>query len=255
MNKQYTPDLIRTELFLEDVPVKTKFGVAHGGRGSSAELARQSARAMLRGEVDQLIFAGGVRVFDPLTLAGIFSFNSSYFFEHSLRDGFKRAAEFLSPQKEALLMADIAMQEGVSSRDIIVEGNGVPTSRHTGQNVDNLLSQTDGLLEDVVQDGALKVFGLAYNTRRACSVWDRKLNKDRNHAVIIVPRSFYPYGFTSENWHKSKDIRERIVYPEMAKIDPENEKSHLKTTNDVTVYDAALHSKRAMASLPGIILK
>lgn len=139
MTMGYTPDFIRKNLFLEDVPVKTKFGVAHGGRGSSAELARQSAIAMLSGEVEKLIFAGGVRVFDPLTLLGIFSFNSSYFLEGGLRNGFKQAAEFLSQREEALLMADIAMQEGVSSKDIIIEGNGMPTSRHTGQNVDNLL--------------------------------------------------------------------------------------------------------------------
>lgn len=110
------------------------------------------------------------------------------------------------------------------------------------------------MLENVVAEGALKVFGLVYNTRRACSVWDKKLNIDRNENVIIVPRSFYPYGFTFENWHRSRDIRERIVYPEMAKIDPENEKSHLRTTYDVTVYDAAMHSNRARASLPIITL-
>lgn len=248
----YTPDYIRKELFLSDIPVKTKFGVAHGGKGSSAELARQTARALLRGEVEKVIFAGGVKVFDPLTLAGIFASHSAYFTQEGLKTGFKRAVEFLSPKKEAVLMADIAMQEGVRARDIIIEGNGRPTSRHTGQNVDFLISQTDGVAQDIVQEGAIKVFGLAYNTLRACSVWERKLNRDRDGSVIIVPRSFYPYGFTLENWHLSNDIRERIVYPEMAKIDPNNPSSHLYTTNDVAHYDPESHRERALKALPKI---
>jgi len=111
------------------------------------------------------------------------------------------------------------------------------------------------LYEDIIEEGVLKVFGLVYNTRRLCSVWERKLNVDRKQNVIIVPRSFYPYGFTSENWSTSKDIRDRIVYPEMAKIDLANPDSHHHITSDVAIYNAERHSQAAVDSLPKCVLE
>ncbi len=247
----YNPDFIKEHLFVEDVPVKTKFGVAHGGRGSSAELARQSARAQLKGEVDKLVFVGGARVLDPLTLAGIASFNHKYFTNDGLRGMFNKASEFLSLKKEALLMADIAMEEGVRSEDIIIEGNGNPTSQHTGEHIDFTLRDAS-LKQDIVSEGSLKVFGLVYNTRRICGTWQKKVCEDMGENLIIVPKSFYPYGFTENNWHESDDIRNRIVYPEMAKIDPENTNSHFYKTNDVVQYDADKHRENALAILAEI---
>jgi len=73
MISTYTPDFVRKNLFLQDVPVKTKFGVVHGGKGSSAVLVEKAVGAKLNGEIDRLVFTGGMRVFDPLTLVGIFS--------------------------------------------------------------------------------------------------------------------------------------------------------------------------------------
>lgn len=247
----YTPDLIRDELFIDDVRVKTKFGAAHGGRGSSASMARFAAAAQMRGEVDTLIFTGGARVFDPLTLAGITKFNPSYFLENGLATAFHLAGQFLSPRREALQMADIAMKEGVPSAKVIIEGDGRPRSKHTGTNVDFLLDHSRDLEDALLNEGALTVFGLVYNTRRLCGTWQRKVNEDRQACdFTIAPRSFYPYGFTAENWPQSADIRERIVYAEMAKIDPANPQSLLHTTDDVSPFQEFQHRKRAIAQFP-----
>ncbi|MBX2834918.1 MAG: hypothetical protein KTR28_08090 [Micavibrio sp.] len=252
---KYTPEIIAEKLFIDDVPVRTKFGVVHGLGGASAEAARLAAGAKKRREVDKIIVTGGVTAFDPLPLYGIMKFNRKYFTQGSLADTFGRVAEFLSPHREALLMADVMMSEGVEARDIIVEGGGYPTSTHAGENVDRLL-EDKGLQADLVGEGALKVLGLVYNTRRMCCTWQRKFQDvEDGENMIIVPRSFYPFGFTSDNWPKSDLIKNCIVYPEMWKIDPGNPESLINTRpNDVMPFDEDTHRQRALRELEHINL-
>lgn len=251
----YTPEQIEKDLFIPDAPYKTKYLVVHGLKCASAALARAAVEAYKRGDVEKLVFTGGAPVRDYLAFVAIATANPRYFLKDGLKGIFNTAKEFFSSDPEAIFMANIAKSLGVDPNDIIIENNGKPTSSNTPENVRNLLENThlpkthQTLQEAFKEEGAISVMGLTYNTRRQCGTWSCITNDE----LIIIPRSIYPYNYTPENWKNSLLTCWLIVYPEMAKIDPNNDNAYIKIhPEDVKTFPAEEHLNRAEAKLESL---
>ncbi len=238
----YSPDYVRERLFIADMAmIKTKYGAAQGVRGASAELARYAAGLQKRGTVEFLLFSGGKRVFDPQTAIAIGGFQISQKNWPGLRKMFADAGNFLSPKREAELMRDVAIQEGVDPTKIIVEGDEGfegPTSTNTAQNVERLLAN-EALLEDLKREGVVSVLAHAYHTRRTCGTWLAKMSPHRRD-FNVVARSDYPFGFTPHNWNVPF-IRD-LVLKEAFETDLRQAGSLIRRNpEDVLYYDADRH--------------
>lgn len=221
----YTVEEIQSDLFIPDCGLKTKFAVAHGCKGASGELARFAAKRFHAGDFEWLVLTGGVRVFDPLTFAALMRFN--------LSEALAKAWDFAAIQKEADYMKAVVLRHGVPAARIFcedVQGRGA-RSKHTGQNVENLLSMPE-LKDDLYSENAVMVLGHAYQTRRLAGTWRKKMPE----GFHIATRSCFPYGFTRENWSGVWGV-EQLIQGEMAKIDAQNPNALLYTTNDVVYFD------------------
>ncbi len=263
---QYDGDYVRTHVFVDDVKkdgraLKTKFGVAHGCRGASAELARFAADALLRGEVDKLVFSGGNVVRDILTFGGLAQMtivDKDKGLGQKLGAVFDRARDCFAMQSilhfytEAEYMKKVALEHirkqipDFDENRIIIENQhaGVrPTSSNVADGVGQLL-RNETLREEILKAGAVMVMQHAYNTRLAASAWQAKLPEH----MIIVPKSSYPYGRDEYNWEGTP--LESLVYMDATKVDPKNPKGNFQRfPENFQYYDAEEHAEKARQSL------
>jgi hypothetical protein len=241
---RYDGAYVRANVFIYDMKFKTRFGAAHGCRGASAALARYAAELQLNGDVQTLAFSGGKKVFDPLTLAGVSWFQVKRRNWKGLKETFKEAANFLSRETEAELMARVAREEGVPDECIIVEGRrrGGPTSTNTAKNVEELLVD-EQLKTALVEAGQISVIGHAYQTRRVAGTWLAKMQA-LCPEFLVVARSTYPFGFDQYNWEVP--LIKGLVVKEAFETDASQSRSLISAKpHDVVAYDDEKHRARA----------